>query len=63
MAEKLEYDDVSTGASNDLQRATKIAHDMVAKFGMSARIGSVSFDNDDEIFVGRDYERTKSYSE
>ena len=63
VAEKLEYDDVSTGASNDLQRATKIAHDMVAKFGMSARIGSVSFDNDDEIFVGRDYERTKSYSE
>ena len=63
VAEKQEYDDISTGASNDLQRATKIAHDMVAKFGMSARIGSVSYDNDDEIFVGRDYERTKSYSE
>lgn len=63
VAEKQEYDDISTGASNDLQRATKLAHDMVAKFGMSARIGSVSYDNDDEIFVGRDYERTKSYSE
>ena len=63
VAEKQEYNDISTGASNDLQRATKIAHDMVAKFGMSARIGSVSYDNDDEIFVGRDYERTKSYSE
>ena len=63
VAEELEYDDISTGASNDLQRATKIAHSMVAKYGMSARIGAVSYDNDDEIFVGRDYERTKSYSE
>ena len=63
VAEQLEYDDISTGASNDLQRATKLAHDMVAKFGMSAKIGAVSFDNDSEIFVGRDYERTKSYSE
>lgn len=63
VAEELEYDDISTGASNDLQRATKIAHSMVAKYGMSARIGAVSYDNDDEIFVGRNYERTKSYSE
>ncbi len=63
VAEKLEYDDISTGASNDLQRATKLAHDMVARFGMSERIGAVSYDNDDEIFVGRNYERTKSYSE
>ena len=63
VAEELEYDDISTGASNDLQRATKIAHSMVAKYGMSARIGAVSYDNDDEIFVGRNYERTKAYSE
>ena len=54
---------MSTGASNDLQRATALAHDMVARFGMSDRIGAVSFDNGSEIFVGRDYERTKAYSE
>ena len=63
IAEQLEFDDISTGASNDLQRATRLAHDMIAKYGMSERIGAVSYDNGDEIFVGRDYERTKSYSE
>ena len=63
VAEQLEFKDISTGASNDLQRATALAHDMVARFGMSERIGAVSFDNGGEIFVGRDYERTKSYSE
>lgn len=63
VAEALEFDDISTGASNDLKRATSIAHDMVAKYGMSEQLGAVSFDNGDEIFVGRDYERTKPYSE
>ncbi len=63
VAEQLEFDDVSTGASNDLQRASSIAHDMVAKYGMSDRLGAVSYDNDDEIFVGMNYERTRSYSE
>lgn len=63
VAEQLEFDDISTGASNDLQRATNLAHDMIAKYGMSERIGAVSFDNGDEVFIGRDYERTKSYSE
>lgn len=63
VAEQIVFDDISTGASNDLQRATKLAHNMVAKFGMSERIGALSYDNGDEIFVGRDYERTKSYSE
>ena len=63
VAEALEFDDVTTGASSDLQRATHLAHDMIAKYGMSERIGAVSYDNGDEIFVGRDYERTKSYSE
>lgn len=63
VAEKLEFDDISTGASNDLTRASKLAHDMVAKYGMSERIGAVSYDAGDEIFVGRDYERTKAYSE
>lgn len=63
VAEQLEFDDISTGASNDLQRATKLAHDMIAKYGMNERIGAVAYDDDSEIFVGRDYERTRSYSE
>lgn len=63
VAEQIIFNDISTGASNDLQRATRLAHDMIAKYGMSDAIGAVSYDNGDEIFVGRDYERTKSYSE
>ncbi len=63
VAEQLEFNDITTGASNDLKRASSIAHDMIAKYGMSERIGSVSYDNGDEIFVGRNYERTRSYSE
>ena len=63
VAEQLEFSDISTGASNDLQRATALAHDMVARYGMSERIGAVSFDNGSEVFIGRDYERTKPYSE
>jgi cell division protease FtsH len=63
VAEQLEFNDISTGASNDLKRASAIAHDMIAKYGMSERIGSVSYDNGDEIFVGRNYGRTRSCSE
>ena len=63
IAEDLELDDISTGASNDIQRATGIARDIVAKYGMSSRLGTVSYDSNSEIFVGRDYEKTKSYSE
>lgn len=63
VAEQLQMDDISTGASNDLQRATGIARDMVSRYGMSARLGPVSYANDSEIFVGRDYEKQKSYSE
>ncbi len=63
VAEALEFDDITTGASNDLKRASNIARNMVARFGMNDRLGPVSYENDDEIFVGRDYERTKSYSE
>ena len=63
VAEQLFLDDISTGASNDLQRATAIARDMVSRYGMSDRLGPVAFDSDTEIFVGRDYEKTKAYSE
>ncbi len=62
-AEKLMLDDISTGASNDLQRASAIAHSMVAKFGMSEELGPVVFDIESEVFIGRDYGRTKAYSE
>ncbi|MEA4965517.1 MAG: ATP-dependent zinc metalloprotease FtsH [Oscillospiraceae bacterium] len=63
IAESMEMGDISTGASSDLQRATGIARDMVAKYGMSARLGAVSYEQDGEVFIGRDYEKTKSYSE
>ena len=63
VAEALFCGDISTGASNDIQRATKLARDMVARYGMSEKIGAVSYESDQEIFVGRDYEKTKSYSE
>ncbi len=63
VAEQLQMDDISTGASNDLQRATGIARDMVSRYGMSARLGPVSYDGGGEIFIGRDYEKQKSYSE
>ena len=62
-AEELMLGDISTGASNDLQRATGIARDMVAKYGMSDSIGPVSYAGGQEVFIGRDYEKTKPYSE
>ncbi len=63
VAEALALQDVSTGASNDLQRATSIAREMVTKYGMSAKLGPVTFDSDGQVFIGRDYGQTKSYSE
>lgn len=63
VAEALMMDDISTGASNDIQRATSMAHDMVAKYGMSERVGPVSYDDGSEVFLGRDYGHSKSYSE
>jgi len=64
VSEKLVLDDISTGASNDLQRATAIARSMVAKYGMSENLGSISFESgNDEVFLGRDFGHTKSYSE
>ena len=64
VAEKLVLDDISTGASNDLERATSIAKAMVMKYGMSDAIGPVVYDSGSgEVFLGRDYGHTKSYSE
>ncbi len=63
-AEQIILDDVSTGASNDLQRATKIARNMVTKYGFSDKIGPIVYGTDeDEVFLGRDYNSQKSYSE
>ena len=63
VAEALFCQDISTGASNDIQRATRLARDMVARYGMSEKIGAISYESGEEVFIGRDYEKTKSYSE
>ena len=63
VAEALFVGDISVGASNDIDRATKLARDMVARYGMCEKLGTVSYLDGDEIFVGRDYQTTKSYSE
>ncbi|MBP1757928.1 MAG: Cell division protein FtsH [Firmicutes bacterium] len=63
VAEELVLGDSSTGASNDLKRATAIARAMVTKYGMSARLGTISFDDDHEVFIGRSMAQSRSYSE
>lgn len=63
VAEDLFLGDISVGASNDIDRATKLAKDMVARYGMCERLGTVSYLDDGEVFIGRDYQTTKSYSE
>ncbi len=63
-AEQLTQDDVCTGASNDIERATELARKMVTKFGMSDRLGLVTYGNDNnEVFLGRDFSSTPNYSE
>ena len=63
-SEELVLGDISTGASNDIQRATQIAKAMVTKYGMSDRIGTITLGSDqDEVFIGRDWGHEKSYSE
>ena len=63
-AEKLFLDDISSGASGDIQNASTIARDMVMRYGMSDRLGPISYDNSGHsIFIGRDFGQTKSYSE
>ena len=62
-AEALFIGDISVGASNDIDRATKLAKDMVARYGMCEKLGTVSYLSGGEVFIGRDYQTTKSYSE
>ncbi len=63
VAEALYLGDISVGASNDIDRATKLARDMVARYGMCEKLGAVSYLGGGEVFIGRDYQTTKSYSE
>ena len=63
VAEDLFVGDISVGASNDIDRATKLAKDMVARYGMCEKLGTVSYLDGGEVFIGRDYQTTKSYSE
>ena len=63
VAEALFCQDISTGASHDIRRVTQLARDMVAKYGMSEKIGPIAYAGDEEVFLGRDFEKTKSYSE
>ncbi len=63
VAEELFLNDISTGASNDIDRASKLARDMVGRYGMNKNLGTVSYLGGEELFIGRDFERTKSYSE
>ncbi len=64
VAESLILNDISTGASNDIERASKIARDMVTKYGMSDRLGSIMFGSgQEEVFLGRDFAQSRNYSE
>lgn len=64
VAEKLVLDDISTGASNDIERATQIARSMVTKYGMSERVGTITLgSNQEEVFLGRDIAQGREYSE
>lgn len=66
VAEELVLDDISTGASNDIQQATKIARNMVTRYGMSSKLGTVLYGSEhsaDEVFLGRDFSSGQNYSE
>ena len=63
-AEEIIFDDITTGASQDIKQATNTARSMVTKYGMSSRLGLVNYGEDsEEVFIGRDWGHTKSYSE
>ena len=64
VAEKIIFNDISTGASNDIERATEIARKMVTRYGMSEKLGPITFgQNNDEVFLGKDYNHMRNYSE
>ena len=64
IAEEIIFDDITTGASSDIKRATRIARKMVTKFGMSENVGVICYDDDDdEVFIGRDLAHARSYGE
>lgn len=64
IAEEIIFDDITTGASSDIKKATKVARQMVTRYGMSDNIGVINYDNDDdEVFIGRDLAHAKSHSE
>ena len=64
IAEEIIFDDVTTGASSDIKKATKVARAMVTKYGFSENIGIINYDeNDNEVFIGRDLAHTRSHSE
>ncbi|MBR2589711.1 MAG: ATP-dependent zinc metalloprotease FtsH [Clostridia bacterium] len=64
VAEALVFGDISTGASNDIKRATEIARNMVTRYGMSEKLGPISFgDDNDEVFLGMQYSHVRNYSE
>jgi len=63
VAEALFVGDISVGASSDIDRASKLARDMIARYGMCEKLGTVSYLGGDEVFIGRDYQTTKGYSE
>ncbi len=63
VAEKLVLDDISTGASNDIERATDIARGMVTKYGMSDKLGPICYNSNEEVFLGRDFAQSKNISD
>lgn len=63
VAEMLTLDDISTGASNDIMRATEIAKDMITKYGFSDKLGPVNYSSSDEVFLGKDFSTRQNYSE
>ncbi len=63
VAEEMIFGEINTGASSDIQRATKVATDMITKYGMSEKLGSRTFGGSGEVFIGKDYGQTRDYSE
>ena len=63
IAESLIFDDITTGASQDIKQATATAKDMVTKYGFSDAIGMINYDDDDEVFIGKDFGHTRGFSE